>query len=212
MTAPKEHGILYMPEMVRAYLAGLKRQTRRHLYTLGQVRGTPKRLAGWEPPYPAPAGQQWNLSHWANAKAGEILWGRETTCTHGGTVSYFADGDWIAEYALLDPEMYARDKAIGVHPRWRPSIHMPRELARIVTPLVSVRIERLQDISEEDARAEGIADGGCVNCGNPEPCGCAAPSPSAIDAYCHLWSKINGDSDWHANPPVVVLEFEGFKP
>lgn len=69
-------------------------------------------------------------------------------------------------------------------------------------------IERLQDISEEDAAAEGISDGGCLNCGEPEPCGCADPKPDARDAFARLWHSINGEESWHANPWVWVVEFK----
>ena len=90
---------------------------------------------------------------------------------------------------------------------WSPSIHMPRALSRIDLEIVSVRVERLQDISEADARAEGIVDGGCTECGNSEPCGCANPSPDARDSYCRLWGQINGPDAWAANHWVWVVEF-----
>jgi hypothetical protein len=91
--------------------------------------------------------------------------------------------------------------------RWRPSIHMPRWASRITLEIAAVRVERLQDISEDDARAEGITDGGCLNCGNPEPCECASPEPSARDAFCYLWHQIHGCNSWHTNPWVWVVEF-----
>lgn len=96
--------------------------------------------------------------------------------------------------------------------RPRPSIHMPRWASRILLEVTSVRVERLQDISEADARAEGITDGGCTNCGNPEPCGCADPAPDARDAFCNLWQSINGDQSWIANPWVWVVEFKRVQP
>lgn len=71
-----------------------------------------------------------------------------------------------------------------------------------------MRVERLTAISEEDARAEGIIDGGCLNCGEPEPCGCANPEPDATDAFAYLWQSIYGQESWNANPWVWVIEFE----
>lgn len=91
---------------------------------------------------------------------------------------------------------------------WRPSIHMPRWASRITLEITDVRVERLNAISEEDARAEGIIDGGCLNCGEPEPCGCANPEPDATDAFAYLWQSIYGQENWQANPWVWVIEFK----
>ncbi|WP_065782082.1 hypothetical protein [Klebsiella pneumoniae] len=91
---------------------------------------------------------------------------------------------------------------------WRPSIHMPRWASRILLEITDVRVERLNAISEEDARAEGIIDGGCLNCGEPEPCGCANPEPEATDAFAYLWQSIYGQDNWNANPWVWVIEFK----
>ncbi|HBZ3367778.1 TPA: hypothetical protein MG630_03410 [Klebsiella pneumoniae] len=90
----------------------------------------------------------------------------------------------------------------------RPSIHMPRWASRILLEITDVRVERLNAISEEDARAEGIIDGGCLNCGEPEPCGCANPEPDATDAFAYLWQSIYGQDNWNANPWVWVIEFK----
>ena len=91
---------------------------------------------------------------------------------------------------------------------WRPSIHMPRWASRILLEITNVRVERLNAISEEDARAEGIIDGGCLNCGEPDPCGCANPEPDATDAFAYLWQSIYGQENWNANPWVWVIEFK----
>ena len=91
---------------------------------------------------------------------------------------------------------------------WRPSIHMPRWASRILLEITDVRVERLNAISEEDARAEGIIDGGCLNCGEPEPCGCANPEPDATDAFAYLWQSIYGQENWNANPWVWVISFK----
>ncbi|HBQ8415302.1 MULTISPECIES: hypothetical protein [Klebsiella] len=90
----------------------------------------------------------------------------------------------------------------------RPSIHMPRWASRILLEITDVRVERLNAISEEDARAEGIIDGGCLNCGEPEPCGCANPEPDATDAFAYLWQSIYGQENWNADPWVWVIEFK----
>ena len=92
--------------------------------------------------------------------------------------------------------------------KWTPSIHMPRWASRILLEITGVRVERLNAISEEDARAEGIIDGGCLNCGEPEPCGCANPEPDATDAFAYLWQSIYGQESWNADPWVWVIEFK----
>jgi hypothetical protein len=92
--------------------------------------------------------------------------------------------------------------------KWVPSIHMPRWASRILLEITDVRVERLSDISEKDARAEGIIDGGCLNCGESEPCGCANPEPDATDAFAYLWQSIYGQENWNANPWVWVIEFK----
>jgi hypothetical protein len=79
---------------------------------------------------------------------------------------------------------------------------MPRGASRIWLENESVRVERLQEITEEDATAEGITDGGCLNCGMPEPCGCKNPRPDRRDEIAQLWGDL-----WHENPWVWVIEF-----
>ena len=100
----------------------------------------------------------------------------------------------------------------------RVSIHMPRAASRITLEIVSVRVERLQDISEEDAIAEGVY---CENVivssyyghhevgeylyffhGGPDE-----GFESAVDAYAALWDSINGEGSWEKNPWVWVIEF-----
>ena len=112
---------------------------------------------------------------------------------------YAANGGAKPEYCDLDDNL---------RHGWRPSIHMPRWASRLTLEITSVRVERLNDISEEDARAEGIIDGGCLNCGEPEPCGCVNPQPDATDAFAYLWQSIYGQENWDANPWVWVIAFK----
>lgn len=121
---------------------------------------------------------------------------KETFATGYGGIFYRADeGD--------------RCKTIsGAIVPWKPSIFCTRKASRINLEILSVRVERLQDISEEDAIAEGIVDGGCVNCGNPEPCRCAEPSPDARDSFVFLWESINGAGSWGINPWVWAVSFK----
>lgn len=82
---------------------------------------------------------------------------------------------------------------------WRPSIHMPRWASRILLEVTAVRVERLQDISHDDACAEGIESqkGGAAAC---------------IERYRDLWKSINGPDSWNANPWVWVVEFKRVTP
>ena len=86
--------------------------------------------------------------------------------------------------------------------------------------ITAIRVEKLEDITEEDAKAEGITDGGCLKCGEPEakhptdgprcyswnPCNTA--QPSYTDSFVRLWESANGEGSWHANPWVWVIEFQ----
>lgn len=220
----KERPILFSAPMVRAILEGRKKVTRRALklpHGFWETSATGELV-------PIPANCPYG-------KPGERLWVRETwsdvNLQGAPGIAYRADDDirdLMEEESFLDergafnyddqrtkPYQFAcwsEDLISGAEGRWRPSIHMPRWVSRILLEITAVRVERLQDISEEQARAEGITDGGCNNCGNHEPCGCDCPSPSAIDSFCHLWGEINGPHAWDANPWVWVIEFKRVQP
>lgn len=186
---PKERPILFSAEMVRAILDGRKTQTRRtvKLNQAGRVqRGK----------------QQWHIDDPNAALAcpygqpGDRLWVRETWAP-GATQTMYRAG--------CSPDYLPPDG------KWRPSIHIPRWASRITLEITGVRVERLQDISEDDARDEGIEDGGCLNCGEREPCECSSPVPDARDSFAHLWQSINGPDSWDVNPWVWVVEFRRAK-
>lgn len=108
--------------------------------------------------------------------------------------------------------------------RWTPSTHMPRWASRIDLEIVGVRVERLQDIAEGDAQAEGIERGESSDpaytwVGAPErrqgARGGAATfcHRTARDAFVTLWNHINGDrATWESNPWVWVVEFKRVRP
>ena len=91
-----------------------------------------------------------------------------------------------------------QERAI-VAPRqpWRPAIHMPRAASRITLEITGVRVERLQDISEADAIAEGVRNSLHIPGGR-----------FANENFAHLWWAINGDGSWEANPWVWAVEFK----
>ena len=101
--------------------------------------------------------------------------------------------------------------------KWRPSIFMPRWASRLTLKIKSLRVERLQDISEEDAMAEGIRmftkDAHvfkywpCDPCEGELKCAWADLPRTAVEAYRALWESLNGAKSWNANPWVWVIEF-----
>jgi len=167
----KERPILFSGPMVRAILEGRKTQTRRIVKPQPlRDRGVMAFNDGEHPQMRCPYG-----------KPGDRLWVRETWCpdVEPYTFRYKADGDEPLE-------------------RWRPSIHIPRWASRITLEVVSVRVERLQNISEDDALAEGIT---LVERGT-----------SPVDQFNKLWESINGPGSWEANPWVWVVEFKRIEP
>lgn len=88
---------------------------------------------------------------------------------------------------------------------WKPSTHMPRRASRITLEVTGVRVERLQDISEDDSLAEGIDADLCrQSIGNAPLKGGYLPTC----AFSYLWEKINGAGSWDANPWVWVIAFK----
>lgn len=148
-------------------------------------------------------------------QVGDILWVRETTCyvmldhAHDlleGAIDknqfvYKANvhSDWIE---------YAKEK-YGY--KWKPSIFMPKEAARIFLRVTDVRMERLQDISEEDAISEGILqiDHEFLPKGWKDYVVYSEiPFDNPKDSFASLWESINGDNSWSDNPYVWVISFE----
>lgn len=218
----KDRGMIFNGEMVRAILDGRKTQTRRivserhlNLIDLGSQIGEC---------YPLECGidhensQSYYREHCPFGKPGDRIWVRETY--QGPLFDYEHMESYLEDSSKFEkpdfciyradgkpaPEFYDADD--NLHCGWRPSIHMPRWASRILLEITDVRVEQLNAISEEDARAEGIIDGGCLNCGEPEPCGCANPEPDATDAFAYLWQSIYGQENWNANPWVWVIEFK----
>ena len=204
----KERGMIFNGEMVRAILDGKKTQTRR------PANPSTANLLDLQGQYPH---KKYNISCPFGA-VGDRIWVRETyqgpLFDYEHMESYLEDSSKFEkpEFCVYRadgnpaPEFYDADD--NLHCGWRPSIHMPRWASRILLEITSVRAERLNAISEEDARAEGIIDGGCLNCVEPEPCGCANPEPDATNAFAYLWQSIYGQENWNANPWVWVIEFK----
>ena len=188
--------ILFNTEMVRAILDGRKTQTRRVVKSLDRLsfyRAEPSEdayeaLGKWDFFYGwLEGGVMFDAC--ASVKApysiGDILWVRETW-NH----VKFGLGDWHYEYrADYDDTSKWRN---GSFAQWRPSIHMPRDAARIFLRVTDVRVERLQDINDDGVVAEGLEIGAQID---------------------ELWNRTLSKSSrdmfgWDANPWVWVIEFE----
>ena len=189
-----ERGMIFNGEMVRAILDGRKTQTRRPVKFPVHDKNLGCELSGNELAGELSAGNYLNS---AFGKPSDRIWVRETWARYN-----IDQNSHDIAYRATTPADWPEEG------RWRPSIHMPRWASRILLEITDVRVERLNAISEEDARAEGIIDGGCLNCGEPEPCGCANPEPDATDAFAYLWQSIYGQESWNDNPWVWVISFE----
>lgn len=102
----------------------------------------------------------------------------------------------------------------GFRGKWRPSIHMPRWVCRLLLEVKAVRVERLQEITAEDARAEGVSDRRNWHPGpNTEPAVKLRGRPALLSNFRVLWDSINKKRgfSWESNPWVFVVEFERIK-
>ena len=208
--------------MVRAILNGSKTMTRRvvkltdngmaklrggYAQPLRDGVGLVWRPYGGAPEQPMPPDKVSELCPYG--KVGDRLWVRETTRmrympnlltgepTNAQAAEYEADGE-----PVLTPNGF--DYAWWYSRKSCPSIYMPRMASRLTLEITDVRVERLQDISEADAKAEGvslIAEGQEPD-GSPDEC-----SGGHKAAFSKLWESINGPGSWSANPWVWALTF-----
>lgn len=177
-----ERPILFSTEMVRAILDGRKTQTRRVVKDKmlqennGDVDEEFLLLTMDKCPY---------------GKVGNVLWVRETYRHQMGSYRYKASPNVVIKTQNMGASM--------VSDKWKPSIFMPKAACRIFLEITSIRVERLQDISEQDAKAEGTS-----------------PKEGIIfkrierydEAFERLWISINGLESWDSNPWVWVIEFK----
>ena len=220
----KERPILFSGEMVRAILAGCKTQTRRVVKpTMTPPRVAPLRMepwiidgewqqddngapcwAGFHPDYPGDA--KWFTCPYG--QPGDRLWVRETFTVITGDISgkvatsldaveYRADGS-----AVGDVITSAR--------AWRPSIFMPRAYSRITLEIVGVRCERVNEISEADAQAEGADQEFRTVVYSPTGVKDYHMPVSFRGGFANLWDEINAKRgySWDSNPWVWAVDFK----
>ena len=186
--------IIFSTPMVQAILDGKKTQTRRVIKVDDAPENWKISIAGTSivrtEPYDV------KLPRY---EAGDILWVRETFCE----VPYEHNHVPIKGGHITIPKYaYKADSERDYAGIWKPSIHMPREAARIFLRVKTVRVERLQDITEEDAKAEGCIDGKSKDV--------LKFDLTARDVFAKLWNSINAKRGyrWETNPWVWVYEFE----
>lgn len=191
--------ILFSAPMVLAILEGRKTQTRRKI-----------RLPNYHPSLPEKQLNKLVIKDWilydgnneniGNLKCpynvGDVLWVRETfTEWPKGSFQFFASTAFGEELG-----------------KWKPSIFMPKEACRIFLKIKSIRVERLQDISEEDSKAEGAKDrlkhDDLKKLEELRGWNIPRPFENYQFGFLSLWCSINGCDNWLQNPFVWVYEFE----
>lgn len=264
MSEVKERPVLFSSPMVRALLAGTKTQTRRAVKAIGNDDGfvlqdygdgwwpyrsddgeSAIRSDGTEEPHRCPYGQP-----------GDRLWVRETHYAWGHWTKrinqkkrreewHFVDetlGAGLSYRYEADEKLLRRKRELHEVGWWnRPAIFMPRAASRIKLEVTEVRVQRLQDISQADATAEGVEPMDshsseendrvdafhswlCGNCGGRRLYTSFGPNMGAmpdtdcekcdthVKRYRWLWESINGPGSWDANPWVWALTFKRFAP
>lgn len=209
----KERPILFSGPMVKAILDGRKTQTRRVIFITDPIGKkhpitSPKEsfedfgdgdfayysTGGMSGPYYCPHGS-----------TGDRLWVRETWGVH---VAWDDVKPIEIEAPLgLNSIWYAADgPKLAITGKTRSSIHMPRWASRITLEITNVRVERIQLISENDARSEGIFHN---HCGWYIPGNARTGAPTAKECFRQLWDSINGKKyPLESNPWVWVIEFK----
>lgn len=197
----KSRPILFSGPMVRALLDGTKTQTRRvvkpdycqatEFKTIDEL-GNAWFLSGFDGyPFKCPYGQP-----------GDRLWVRETFRLFDSSVECACYEECRCSKWHGKPVYRATNE--GADGSWKPSIFMPRAASRITLEITSIRVERLNGISDKDAIAEGIrtSDGAWMSY-SKDYNRCVSP----VTSYRTLWESINGPGSWAMNPFVWVIEF-----
>lgn len=206
-----EKPILFSAPMVRAILDGRKTQTRRIIKKAPSEKINHRLIDcnGWN----------WQVDQQGIhpslhrdiddpllcgfGSIGDRLWVRETwrgvvLINSPGQAREYGVARYIPDEKLCKRIDYRATQEPDGEP-WKPSIHMPRWASRINLEITGIRVERLQDISDDDAWSEGIDEAEVLT----------IPSANAASAaYSKLWESINGKGSWDKNPWVWVIEFK----
>lgn len=204
--------ILFSTPMVQAILEGRKTQTRRIVkkkysntdleFRTDKYGTALVEINKYEPPIKMPDGKtrrKLRFFEYSKPKyqVGDILWVRETWfSTRFDCLDLLKTG--ITNHLRYKADNNYDPKKDCVGRKWKPSIHMPREAARIFLEVVSVRAERLQDISDDDAYEEGVFP--------PEYWD--GDNDAYIKTFRMVWEELYGKISWIKNPFVWVYEFK----
>lgn len=199
-----DHPMLFNTPMVRALLDGRKVQTRRVVKKQAALDA----LAVFGPSFLMKPGN----ADLVPVQIGDRIWVRETWCTGydyddddkpAGEDRYFYRAtDSVGRW--LDPDREeTRDS-----PPWHPSIHMRRCASRLTLVVTDVRAQRLQEISEEDARAEGADRLVCDGIWDDKVRFHQSESGTHYAGFAGIWAHTYGADSWEANPWVWALTFE----
>jgi hypothetical protein len=231
----RERPILFSGAMVRALLAGTKTQTRRAMKPQPTADSDGRLWWYWKRGEgsanlrdPGVPGVMW-LPRCPYGRVGEQLWVRETfKQVASGEIkggygevrygyAYQADGATIwAKRPTIIHDMTGQPPTgpMQFQPRpWKPSIHMPKRASRITLEITDVRVQRLQEISEADAQAEGIEASslpGKYRIYGRDTDGLDVDTPRC--SFQSLWESINGAGSWDANPWAWALTFKRVQP
>lgn len=213
----KERGVIFNSEMVRAILDGRKTQTRQIIKAVP----TTHDFHGWV--MSSTCKKDEGKACWAIGdslllkdpirlncplgKIGDRLWVRETFGLRVLRDALGGTGEFITYRASNPDAVYCAWDGGHIPMKWRPSSQMTRWRSRILLEITGVRVERLQDISEEDAAAEGVAPlhGGYWRHYQPD---WTQHQLSARGSFVTLWNSIYGVDAWNKNQWVWVIEFK----
>lgn len=210
----KERGMIFNAEMVRAILDGRKTQTRHIMKLQPETPGAGLRYITESHKKSEVGKYFWCISDALGMRArsavftcpfgavGDRIWVRETFRVHSratdvATLVYRASvrNSWTEQTHRVPVAVCNKP---ATPEKWTPSIHMPRWASRILLEITDVRVERLRDLSEEDAKSEGITPSA----------GGVLPGWEYRINFRDLWMDIYGTDNWEANPWVWVIEFK----
>ncbi len=189
-----------------------------------RIAGSEELTTGFRCPYGTPGDRLWVKETWADVNLDgapgiayradddvrDLMEDRSFLDRHGGfnyedrRFKHVEGGKQGNHFAV-----WYSDLVGGSSGRWRPAIHMPRWVSRITLEITGVRVERLRDISEDDAKAEGCKP---VEFDRDDDCGNGWTEYWYVGGYQRLWDEINGAGAWTANPWVWVVEFKRVAP
>lgn len=206
--------MLFSTPMVLALLAGNKTQTRRLVKSSTGTFDVCTMLNGTitDIQKTNEHGEHVGTIKCPYGQIGDVIWVRETFTE---LIEHHREGMatpyvYRADIKSADSDEYRQAYIKAGYPyQWKPSLFMPLAACRLFLEIVSIRVERLNDISLEDARAEGIVetwgDGGVSLFPKDQPH--EYDNRTSVENYAKLWHNINGPDSWKANPFVWVISF-----